>query len=106
MAPSATPLRVLLVRSWTRSLAPLEHALSAAGFVPTVTRVDHEPALVAALGRDVFDVVLVDPDVPGCSPAAVEAAVRAARVSTPVIVLGPAVDLAAQILERLRANQN
>jgi len=53
--------RVLLVRGWMHELAPIVATLQAAGIEPAITQIDREPALNAALSRDRFDVVIVDP---------------------------------------------
>lgn len=87
--PSGTPrVRILFVRQWTASLAPVRAALYDAGIDATITVVDIEAALNAALSRDAtFDVVIHDPTTPGVPRDVLEARLRHHRVGTPIVPL-------------------
>lgn len=78
-------MKVLLVRPWIHSLAPLRNALRVAGFDPRFTRVDIEPALNAALARGAPDLLLLDPATPNLSRPVIEARLRDHRLDLPVI---------------------
>lgn len=78
-------MKVLLVRPWIHSLAPLRDALRVAGLDPRFTRVDIEPALNAALERGCHDVIVFDPDTPALSRGVIEARLREHRVDIPIV---------------------
>ena len=78
------PLRVLLIQSWVIPGAEVRTALTAAGFEPRIFRVDHEPALVAALTRAIYDVVILDAR-SGLSRAEVEPLLRSSPVRGPLV---------------------
>lgn len=77
-------LRVLLIQPWVIPGARIRDALRAAEFEPRIFRVDHEPALAAAMGRMLYDVVIVDPRA-GLSRSRVEALLREAGVRAPIV---------------------
>ncbi len=54
--------KVLFVRPWAKSVEPALAALRRVGVDPMHELVDTEPALVAALTRDEWDVVIYDGD--------------------------------------------
>ena len=53
--------RVLIVRPWTEKIDDLLEDLSRAGIEADVERVDTKPALLAAIERQEWDLVLYDP---------------------------------------------
>jgi DNA-binding response OmpR family regulator len=87
MATPNSMVKVLLIRPWIHSLAPLRDALRSAGLEARFTRVDIEPALNAALVRGGFDVAIVDPGTPGLSHSTLEARLREHRGDFPIVVL-------------------
>jgi len=87
MAPSTSTVQVLLIRPWIHSLAPLRASLGRVGFEARFTRVDIEPALSAALARESYDVVVVDPATPGLTRSTIEGCLRDHRIDVPIIVL-------------------
>lgn len=87
MASPDSTVKVLLIRSWIHSLAPLRDALRSSGYEARFTRVDIEPALQAALARGGFDIAIADPTTPGLSRSTIEACMREHRASIPLIEL-------------------
>jgi DNA-binding response OmpR family regulator len=87
MDVTATPVRILVIRSWIEPLAPIRAAMREAAIDAHITRVDIEPALNAALSRSRFDIVLFDPSTPDLSLDIVEARLRDHRVIAPIVTL-------------------
>lgn len=99
--------RILLVRAWTEPLAPLRAALVQAGIDAEIERVDIEPALVAALMRTTFDVVVCDARVSTLSCDEVAARVREyGRGDTPLLSLTTLDALPGALEKLLRARLN
>jgi hypothetical protein len=79
-------VRILCIRPWTASLAPLRAVLRDAGIAAVITRIDIEPALEAALARGArFDVIVHDPSTPGMPRELVDARLREHRLTLPVV---------------------
>ncbi len=106
MATSASTVKVLLIRPWIHSLAPLRAALRDAGYEARFTRVDLEPALHAALARGGFDIAIVDPATPGLSRSAIDAAVRDHGTTLPMIELDGVNELGALVKRALAARRS
>jgi DNA-binding response OmpR family regulator len=106
MTSPTSMVKVLLIRPWIHSLAPLRASLRSAGLEARFTRVDIEPALNAALARGGFDVAIVDPATPGLSHATIEARLREHRAEIPVIVLEDVVSLGDQVKNALAARRS
>jgi DNA-binding NtrC family response regulator len=104
MTTPNTKIRILLVRPWTESLAPLRAELRAAGFDAQLVRIDFEPALNAALMRDRFDVIIYDPTTRGITRELIETRLRENRRAVPVVVLD-SVSTIARAIERALAEQ-
>lgn len=103
MPVSTEPVRILLVRPWTKPLASVRDALRDAGMTARISRVDIEPALNAALSRrSVFDVIIYDPTTTGISREMIEARLREHRRLIPIVTIGRLDELAAAI-RRARA---
>jgi hypothetical protein len=98
MMAAGDKIRILVVRAWTRPLAPLRAALCDAGIDAFITRVDIEPALDAALTRTSFDVIVFDPATPGITRDIVEARLCEHRCFTPVVAL----DNASTVIDRIK----
>lgn len=77
-------LRVLLIQPWVIPGALIRDALRGSDYEPRIFRVDHEPALVAAIGRMLYDVVILDPRA-GLSRSHVEALLREGGVRAPLV---------------------
>ena len=101
MASPDSAVKVLLIRPWIHSLAPVRDALRTAGFEAHFTRVDKEPALQAALARGGFDIAIVDPATPGLSRSTIEAALRDHRTSVPIVELDGASNLGDELRRAL-----
>lgn len=107
MSPSAELIRILLVRPWTRPLAPLRTALREAEIVARIVRVDIEPALNAALERgSKFDLVVFDPATRGITRDLIDARLRDHHRWIPVVTLESIRDVADDIRVALAAQRN
>jgi len=93
--------RVLLVRGWTQELAPVVATLQAAGVEPAITQIDREPALNAALSRDRFDVIIVDPAT--MSRSIIEQCLRANGRALPIVEV--CADLGAEVRRALQRDK-
>jgi DNA-binding NtrC family response regulator len=105
MVSPGSSIKILLVRPWIHPLAPLREALRTAGVAARFTRVDIEPALNAALARGGFDVVVLDPTIPGMSPLVIEARMREHHVDIPIVELGDIATLVARIKQAIVARR-
>lgn len=103
-------IHALLIQPWvTRAEVvheEIEAPLRAAGFTPRLTRVDFASALAAALSRDTFDVVLLDPHTPGLTRPLVEELLRDYHVRAPLVVLGDPATLGEHVRAALVAQRN
>jgi len=99
-------VKVLLVRPWIHSLAPLRASLRTAGFEARFTRVDIEPALNAALARGGFDVAVVDPATPGLAQSTIELRLRDHRIECPIVLLDDLSVLGARVKAALAARRS
>ncbi len=106
MPPASVKVRILLIRSWTESLAPLRAELRAAGFEAELVRIDFEPALNAALARERFDAVIFDPDIRGITRSVVETRLREHRRAAPVVVLESLSTIGAELHRALAELRN
>src|SRR5687768_2055120 len=106
MDARGTTVRILLIRRWTESVAPIREALDAAGVAARITRVDIEPALNAALCRTEFDVVIFDPATENLSVEVIEARLREHRRISPIVTLNAAKPLAEALQHALRVLMN
>lgn len=99
-------IRILLVRSWVVSAAPVRAVLHAAGMIVTLIRVDLESSLEAAMIRGDFHVVVVDPDCTTLSLATVTAMAQTHKRTQPIVVLGELAKLPSEIAAALTASSN
>jgi hypothetical protein len=97
MDASSAKVRILLIRPWTKPLAPLRAALHEAGITARISRVDIEPALNAALGRDDIDIILFDPTTTGVTREVLDARLLQHRRVIPIVTLNAVDDLARAI---------
>lgn len=79
-------IEVLAVQFWIRPLDPIACSLQSAGFIARIKRVDIEPALHAALGRQRWDLVLFDAATPELSLESVQQAMKSFRCDAPLLV--------------------
>jgi hypothetical protein len=84
MVSPRKPVRILVIRPWTKPLGPLRAVLRAAGIEAQIWRVDIEPALNAELTRCSFDLILFDPT-GSISREVVEQRLREHRRVVPVV---------------------
>jgi hypothetical protein len=103
---SAEALRVLLIQSWVIPGAVVRGALVACGYHPQIYRVDFESALVAALPRATYDLVIVDPKTSGLSRTHVEVLMRDHGVRAPLVELVPGKPLEEQLRAALAPLRN
>jgi DNA-binding response OmpR family regulator len=106
MASPNSMVKVLLIRPWIYSLAPLRASLRDAGFEARFTRVDIEPALHAALTRGGYDVAVVDPATPGLTRSTIELRLRDHRADFPIIVLEDIASLGEHVRAALAARRS
>jgi hypothetical protein len=106
MASPTSMVKVLLIRPWIHSLAPLRASLRDAGFEARFTRVDIEPALNAALARGGYDVAVVDPATPGLPHATIELRLRDHRAEFPIVVLEDIESLGHRVRAALAARRS
>lgn len=100
-------LRVLLIQSWVVPGSDVRDALRAAGYDPKIFRVDFESALVAALQRGSYHVVLLDSQSTGVPRLMVEQLmIEHGMHLIPLVVLVPRQDLASDVRIALSALRN
>lgn len=99
------PLRVLLIQSWVIR-GEVRDVLKAAGYAPQIYRADFESALVAALPRNAYDVVILDGRSSGLARATVEAHMRGIGVCVPLVEIVPGRDLGSEVRAALAATRN
>lgn len=97
---------VLVVRSWLCDLAPIRAALASAGLEISITRVDFEAALYAAVSRTRFDIVIHDPATTTLSRDAVAECLHAHRLRAPLLELGDIHTLGERVTAALRARRS
>jgi hypothetical protein len=90
-------VKVLLVASWVNDLSELRAAVRAMRPHTTIARVDFEPALAAALGREQYDLVVYMPT-PGLALDVV-CSLAAATVPAPEVVVVAKLDDVARALD-------
>ena len=103
MAEHTTKLAILVVQFWLHDIKPIRAALEGAGLAVTLTRVDIEPALNAALTWGHYDLVIYDPSTTTISRTAVEDSLRACRRDPPLLVADDLACLGARACELLRS---
>jgi hypothetical protein len=91
---------------WSEPLAPIAESLRSAGVVATLLRVDFKAALDAALERDRFDLVIVDPRIGELSAQVVEACCKAHGRKLPILVIEEASAIGEQVLRVLDQRLN
>lgn len=96
-------IQVLVVQFWIHDRRPIRAALQRAGLDLTITRVDIEPALYAALTCGRYDLVIYDPATTTISKATVEETLRASRRDVPLLVADDLETLGARAYELLRS---
>src|SRR5688572_12283 len=106
MDAASAKVRILLIRPWTESLAPIRDVLRDAKFTARISRVDIEPALNAALSRGAFDVIVFDPATKDLSLDIVEGRLRLHGRLTPIITLTSIDELVPAIRAALLARLN
>lgn len=99
-------VKVLLIRPWIHSLAPLRASFHAAGLEVRFTRVDIEPALNAALARGGFDVAVVDLATPALAEVTIEQRLREHRADLPIVVLEDIPSLGEHVKAALAARRS
>lgn len=102
----AEPVRILLIQSWIIAGATLRAVLRDAGFEPRIFRVDHVPALAAALSRGRHDVIVLDVASSGLTRETVEALMREHGAALPIVELGESAALAADLRSALGSVRN
>jgi hypothetical protein len=85
---ASVPVRILLIQSWVVRSDHMRVRLCDAGYLPRLYRVDFEAALVAALSRGNFDIVLHDPTTPKLPRTVVEACMKEHGIRVPLVDLG------------------
>lgn len=100
------PLRVLLIQSWVIRGGEVRDALTAAGYAAHIYRADFEPALVAALSRHTYDVVILDGRSTGLSRATVEARMREHGACLPLVEVEAGRALGSDVRAALAATRN
>lgn len=88
---------VLAIQFWIHDPALIRDAVHAAGFIARIKRIDIEPALHAALGRQPWHLVIYDPATPDLSLETVRRAMRAFRRRVPVVIVGDVTPLVEQV---------
>lgn len=104
--PDDPPFRILVVQAWTSDRDPLQASLRAAGIDATLTRVDFEAALHAALTHERFDVAIFDPTTPGMTRELVEACLQLVGRSIPMIEMRDVTTIGALLLPLLGGRHN
>ena len=94
-------IELLAIQFWIHDPGPIKRAAQSAGFIARIKRVDIEPALNAALGRQHWDLLLMDPATPNLSIEAVRRAMKAFRCSAPLIVIDDVATLPDQLQQAL-----
>ena len=84
----------------------MRDALRAAGYAPQIYRVDFESALIAAMQRGGYHVVLLDPRSSGLARPTVEALMLEHGVHLPLVILVRGQDLASDVRTALSALRN
>lgn len=99
-------IELLAIQFWIHDPGPIHRAVHLAGFTARIQRVDIEPALHAALGRQAWDLVIVDPATPDLSQVSVQRAMDGFRRNAPLIVLDDVVALPDRIRDALCARRS
>jgi hypothetical protein len=100
-------LQVLLIQSWVVPGADVRSLLRGGRYTPQIYRVDFESALVAALMRGGYDVVLLDVASSGIRRATVESSMLEHRGHLlPLVELVPGQDLGSAVRIALSALRN
>lgn len=97
---------MLLIQSWLVPGAEIRETLRAAGYQPHLYRVDFEPALVAALQRGGFHIVVLDSQSTGLTRPAVLALMAEHNVALPLVDLVPGRSLCDDVRIALSALRN
>jgi hypothetical protein len=97
MAELAAKVSVLVVQMWVHDLKEIRAALQEAGLTATITRVDLEPALGAALEWGDFDVVIYDARTTAISREALIDCLRVRGRNTPIVDLGDVATLGTRV---------
>jgi hypothetical protein len=103
---SAQPVRILLIQSWVVATHGIRMQLVAGGFLPKITRVDFEAALVAALWRGNIDLVLSCSSTPSLPPDVVEIRMNEYGVRAPLVEVGDLETLATRARRAMAALRN
>ncbi len=106
MPPRTHTLEVLAVQIWIRDPAPLRAAIRSAGFLARIKRVDIEPALHAALGRQAWDLVVFDREPPILSLTTLRQAMRSHRCKAPLVVIEDGEVLVESVRRALKARRS
>lgn len=91
------PLDVLAIQFWVHDPALIHRAVHSAGFDARIKRVDIEPALHAALGRQLWDLVIYDPATPGLAIETVQRCMKTFRRRAALVIIDDAATLAARV---------
>src|SRR5215470_6560356 len=92
-----TPLRVLVVEDSADDAELVIRELRRGGYEPEWRRVDTEPALVAALGEQHWDVITCDYVMPQLSAPTALRCIRESGLEVPVIIVSGQVDEAVAV---------
>lgn len=106
MPTSQSSIEVLAIQFWIHDATLIRDAVHAAGFIARIKRVDIEPALHAALGRQPWDLVIYDPSTPELSIETARRLMKAFRRRAPIVILddvGTLADRVRQALHDLRS---
>lgn len=94
-------VHVLVIRFWIHDAAMIRESVRAAGFHAHIRRVDIEPALHAALGRQPWDLVIYDPSTPELSLDTTRRLMTAFRRRAPIVILDDVETLADRVRQAL-----
>ena len=100
------PLRILLIQRWIIPADGVRTRLTAAGYLPLITRVDFEAALEAALWRGGLDLIIVAKETPGLPSSTVESRMREYGCTAPLVELGDFETLCERIRAALATRRN
>jgi len=106
VAAATFSLHILLIQSWTSDVRAFEETLRAAGIEAAITRVDFRAALEAALARQRFDLVVLDPSTSDLPRVAIEECLQRAGHEVSIILLEDMATLGERVLRALAPRLN
>lgn len=106
VAAATFSLHILLIQSWTSDVRAFEETLRAAGIEAAITRVDFRAALEAALARQRFDLVVLDPSTSDLPRGAIDECLQRAGHEVSIILLEDMATLGERVLRALAPRLN